>query len=286
MARKHDRGEGPAFACLTAYDATTARWLDRAGVHVLLMGDSAAEGMLGHRRTIDMPMDVSIALTAAVRRGAGNALVMADMPFMSYHGSPDEAVRNAGRFLTEGGADCVKLEVDFTFAPLIDRMTRAGIPVCAHVGSRPQTAALTSGYSADGRTEPRLRQIVADAKAAQESGAALLLIEAVPPETAAAVMEIATVPVIGIGAGTAPHGQILVVHDLLGLTDQPPRFASAAAALGEETRRAASEWVRRVAQGEIGGQTYSMRNKRGGGDTDTKQTGGPANPAVTTGDRA
>src|ERR1044071_3700066 len=125
-----------AFACLTCYDATTARWLQRAGVHILLVGDTAAEMILGYTRTIDMPLDVLIALTAGVKRGAPRTMVMADMPFMSYQADDAEALRNAGRFMTEGLADIVKVEADATFAPLVAKMTRAGVPVCAHVGSK------------------------------------------------------------------------------------------------------------------------------------------------------
>jgi len=138
-------GEGTPFACLTCYDATTARWLERAGVHVLLVGDTAAEVILGLARTIDMPLSIALALTAAVKRGAPRTLVMGDMPFMSYQAEEGEAIRNAGRFLTEGLADCVKIEADAGYAPLIERMVRAGVPVCGHVGSRPQRAALTGG---------------------------------------------------------------------------------------------------------------------------------------------
>src|SRR5690606_21777221 len=139
--------QGEPFACLTCYDATTARWLEAGGVHVLLVGDTAAEIVLGYDSTIHMPLDIAIALTAAVKRGAPRTMVMGDMPFMSYQGSADEAMVNAARFLTEGHADIIKIEADRTLAPLIERMTRAGIPVCAHVGAKPQQVGLTGGYS-------------------------------------------------------------------------------------------------------------------------------------------
>ena len=147
----------------SCYDATTARWLERAGVHLLLVGDTAAEVILGFDRTIDMPLDVLLALTAAVKRGAPNTVVMGDMPFLSYHASDEQAILNAGRFMTEGKADIVKLEVTADFAPLVEKLTRAGIPVCAHVGSRPQTAALTSGYAGAGRTPDAAEAILRDA---------------------------------------------------------------------------------------------------------------------------
>ena len=148
-----------AFACLACYDATTARWLARAGVPVLLAGDSAAQVVLGFERTIDMPLDFAIQITAAVKRGAPRTLVMADMPFMSYHRSVDEAMGNAGRFMTEGMADVVKLEVDETQAGIVDRLTRAGVPVCAHVGCKPQTSSVTGGPVAAGRTANELERV-------------------------------------------------------------------------------------------------------------------------------
>ena len=256
------RSRQEAFACLACYDATTARWLERAGVHVLLAGDSAAQVVLGFDRTIDMPMDFAIQMTAAVKRGAPKTLVMADMPFMSYHRSIDDAMGNAGRFMTDGMADAVKLEADETQAGILDRLTRAGVPVCAHVGCKPQTSSVTGGPVAAGRTDDALAQVVRDAKALQDAGAVLLLIEAVPDEVTAAVMEIATVPVIGIGAGTACDGQILVVNDLIGLTDSPPRFAEPVAGMGNDLLVAGREWVQRVAKRAIGGQRYTMMPKK------------------------
>lgn len=247
------------IACLAVYDATFARLMDQAGVHLLLAGDSAAEVVLGLPRTVHMPMDFAIEITAAVRRGARRAHVMADMPFMSYQASPDDAMTNAGQFMTRGGADSVKLEADESFASLVERMTHAGIPVCAHVGSRPQTAGLTGGYTSAGRTQSTAETIIRDAVALEQAGAVLLLIEAVPDEVTRRVVEATNIPVIGIGAGTACHGQILVMHDLLGLSEHPPRFAKPAADLAAPIVDAGRQWVARVASGEIGGQGYSMK---------------------------
>ena len=246
---------GEPFACLTCYDATTARWLARGGVPVLLVGDTAAEMVLGFDRTIDMPLDVLLALTAGVKRGAPHALVMGDMPFMSYQADEAEGVRNAGRFLTQGLADVVKIEADASFAPLVAKMTRAGVPVCGHVGSRPQTAAITSGYAGAGRTAADAERIVRDAVELEKAGAVLLLIEAVPAEVTAKVLAATTVPLIGIGAGTACHGQVLVLQDLLGMTDRPPRFASPVAHLGEQLEAAGREWVARVRERRLGAPT-------------------------------
>jgi 3-methyl-2-oxobutanoate hydroxymethyltransferase len=285
---------GERFACLTAYDATTARWLERGGVHVLLVGDSAAQVVLGYERTLDMPLDIAVALCAAVKRGAPRTLVMADMPFASYHQSNAQAVRNAARFMTEGLADVVKLEADASFAPTVERLTRAGIPVCAHVGCRPQTVAVSGGYRVAGRTAADARRVVADASALVRAGAVLVLIEAAPAEVTRALVKAVDVPVIGIGAGTECHGQVLVVQDLLGMTDDPPRFAEAVADLGPRTRDAAAEWVRRVSAGNIGGQRYVMdegeadrlgiREPRSGESDQEPGPGGPMHHV--SGDRA
>lgn len=250
---------GEAFACLTCYDATSARWLDRAGVEVLLIGDTAAEVILGYERTIDMPLDISVALTAAVRRGADRAMVMGDMPFLSYHCGENDAIRNAGRLMTEGRADIVKLEADASFAPLVERMTRAGIAVCGHVGAKPQTAALAGGYGSAGRTASEAQRVVDDAVALEQAGAVMLLVEAVPEVVSRRILERVSVPLIGIGAGPACDGQILVMQDLVGMTDAPPRFAARSAAMGETLREAGADWVRRVRARSIGGEGYAMR---------------------------
>jgi 3-methyl-2-oxobutanoate hydroxymethyltransferase len=250
--------KGEAFACLTCYDATTARWLQRAGVPVLLVGDTAAEVVLGHTRTIDMPLDVLLALTAAVKRGAPNCMVMGDMPFLSYQADEGQAVLNAGRFLTEGLADVVKVEADESFAPVVHRMARAGIPVCGHVGSRPQLASLQGGYGPAGRTAAEARQIVRDAVAMQGAGCVMLLVEAVPDEVTQEIMQATGLPLIGIGAGSACHGQVLVLQDLLGLSDRPPRFAEPVAQFGPALQKAGAEWVARVRARRIGGRRYVM----------------------------
>ena len=261
---------GEPFAALTCYDATTARWLQRAGVHILLVGDTAAEMVLGHSRTIDMPLDVLIALTAGVKRGAPLTAVMADMPFLSYHTNDDDALRNAGRFLTEGLADIVKLEADASFAPLVTKMSRAGIPVCAHVGTRPQQVALTGGYVSVGKTPKQAAQIVADAVALEQAGAVMLLIEAVPDAVTAEVLAATTVPLIGIGAGPAPHGQVLVLQDLLGLTDNPPPFARPIAQIGLAIQSAAEAYVQMVAERRIGGRADAIAKSGAPASTSTR----------------
>jgi len=252
---------GEPFACLACYDAMSAMWCARAGAHVLLAGDSAAQVALGLPRTIDMPVEVAIHMTAALRRGAPGVFVMADMPFLTYHTSEADALKNAGRFMIEGMADCVKLEADASFAPVVRAMTRAGIPVCGHIGLRPQSVGLDGGYKAKGRTTGEIERLVADAVALEEAGAVLLLIEAAPEEATRAVLEATKAPLIGIGAGEACHGQILVLNDLVGLTPDPPAFVNPTGALGAGLESAVREWVGRVASRSAGGRRYTMRKE-------------------------
>lgn len=278
---------GEPFACLTCYDATSARWLERAGVHILLVGDTAAEVILGYSRTIDMPLDVAIALTAAVKRGAPRTLVMADMPFMSYQADDPSAMRSAGRFLTEGLADVVKLEADASHAPLVEKMARAGIPVCGHVGSKPQQAALTGGYTSAGRTPADADRVVADAVALAKAGSVMLLVEAVPDGIARRIIDETEragvpTPLIGIGAGEDCHGQVLVLQDLLGLTDTPPRFAEPVAQLGEALKAAGEEWVKRVAEKRIGGRRYGTTSKAAAGPAREGREAAPIPRTVST----
>jgi 3-methyl-2-oxobutanoate hydroxymethyltransferase len=252
---------GEKFACLTCYDVTTARWLERAGVPLLLVGDTAAEMILGLPGTIHAPLDFMVTITAAVKRGAPNLLVMADMPFMSYQADDAEAVRNAGRFLTEGTADAVKIEVDKSFAPLIGKMARAGIPVVAHVGARPQMSKRGGGYASVGRTAEEALRLVDDAVAAEAAGATMILVEATPAEVSRLIVDKTTVPVIGCGAGPACHGQIVVLQDLLGLSDWQPGFARPITRLGEHVIAAGERWVEMVRTSTLGEHPYRMSDE-------------------------
>ncbi len=252
--------EGTVFPCLTAYDATMARWLERAGVPVLLVGDSAAEVILGHSGTIHAPLDFLVEITAAVRRGAPRTFVMGDMPFLTYHGSVEEAVANAGRFMTQGHADAVKLEADASFAAVFESLSRAGIPAVGHVGCRPQHMQRDGGAVVAGRTDRSVQRVVDDAVALAEAGAVMILVEASTSETAATVVESVSVPVIGCGAGPACHGQIVVTHDILGLTDSQPSFAGAEAHLGENIQAAIEQWCERARRRALP-HTYRMRRE-------------------------
>ncbi len=250
-----ERGE--KFACLTCYDATTARWLEEAGVPVLLAGDSAAEVILGLPGTIHAPLDFLLLLTAAVKRGAPLTHVMGDMPFLSYQCSEAEGIRNAGRFMTEGTADSVKLEVDASFAPLVKKIVRTGVPVVAHIGLKPQQAKL-KGYRATGRTANEAQHMVDEALILEDAGASMLLIEAAPDEVSQRIVQRTNIPVIGCGGGPSCHGQIVVIQDLLGLSPKQPSFAPPNCALGEAIRESAERWIDDVKTGHLGDHPYRM----------------------------
>ena len=256
LQRCRERGE--RFACLTCYDATTARWLERAGVPVLLVGDTAAEVILGLPGTIHAPLEFLVTITAAVKRGAPLAMVLGDMPFLSYQVDEASAIRNAGRFLTAGLADAVKLEADRSFAPLVAKMARAGIAVVGHIGSRPQQTKLRGGYLSTGRTAKEARGLLDDARALEDAGASMLLIEAVPAEVSERIVARAGVPVIGCGAGPACHGQVVVLQDILGLSDWQPAFAQPLANASSTLTEAAAAWVGRVQRNELGPHPYRM----------------------------
>jgi 3-methyl-2-oxobutanoate hydroxymethyltransferase len=254
------RREGTKFACLTCYDATTARWLEKAGVPVLLVGDTAAEVILGYPATLHAPLDFLLQLTAAVKRGAPKCLVMGDMPFLSYQASDEEGVRNAGRFMTEGTADAVKLEADRSFAPLFKLMSRAGIPAVGHIGSRPQHARMHGGYYAAGKTAEAAKGLLEDALALEDAGAVLLLIEAAPQEVTELIVSRVRVPVIGCGAGSRCDGQVVVTHDLLGLTEWQPGFAKPLVEMGKHLISMATAWKDRVRTGQLGEHPYVMND--------------------------
>ncbi len=240
------KAEGMRFAMLTAYDFPTARILDEAGIPVLLVGDSVASNVLGYDTTLPVTMEEMLHHTRAVARGARNALVVGDMPFLSYQVSVEEGIRNAGRFLKEGGAHAVKLE-----GPQIElthRLVELGIPVMAHVGLTPQSVHGLGGYRVQGRGEGAAR-VLDQAQALEKAGAFAIVLEAMPSELGLEIARSVRIPTIGIGAGPGTDGQVLVIHDLLGLSDRLPRFAKAYADLRGEIERAARAFAREVEAG-------------------------------------
>ena len=251
---------GCKFPMLTCYDATTARWLWRGGVKVLLAGDSAAQMILGYDDTIHAPLEFMLAITAALRRGAPQAFVMGDMPFGSYQACDVEAVRNAGRFMTQGLADAVKMEVDGAFVDTLKKVARASIPVVAHIGWRPQSFHRTGTAVVAGRTQAKITQLVDLAKRMQDAGAAMLLIEASTAEAAAQIVAAVSIPVIGCGAGPACHGHVVILQDWLGLTDWHPAFVEPCVEGGKLLQDAAAKWDKLVRSGRYlkGNHPYQM----------------------------
>lgn len=231
------------FAVLTAYDATMAGLLERAGVDVLLVGDSVATAVLGYDTTLPVTLDVMIHHTAAVVRGTERALVVADMPFLTYQVTPSEAVRNAGRLLKDAGAAAVKVEGGESVLDVVRRLVDVGIPVMGHLGVLPQSVNQQSGYRQRGRDPREAERIFNDARALQDAGAFAVVLEAIPSELAAKITAALDVPTIGIGAGPDCDGQILVVSDLLGLHDKVPPFAKKYANLAEVVVNAARAFV-------------------------------------------
>ncbi|HVF54156.1 MAG TPA: 3-methyl-2-oxobutanoate hydroxymethyltransferase [Actinomycetota bacterium] len=243
-----ERGE--RFPMLTAYDALSAGLLDEAGIPLLLVGDSLSMVVLGHDSTVPVTVEEMIHHTRAVARGVTNAMVIGDMPFMSYQGSSDEGMRNAGRFLKEGGANAVKLEGGDRIVDLVGRLTDAGIPVMGHLGLTPQSVNQFGGYRVQGRTEEAAHRIIREAKDLQAAGAFAVVLEAVPAPVAAQVTSTLSIPTIGIGAGPSCDGQVLVFHDFLGITPGPlPRFVKRYAELGSAITEAARTFADEVAKG-------------------------------------
>jgi 3-methyl-2-oxobutanoate hydroxymethyltransferase len=247
-ADSHSKAE--KITCLTAYDYPTARLLDEAGVDVILVGDSLGMVVLGHENTLAVTIDEMLHHTRAVRRGTRRALVVADMPFGSYHTDTAESLHNAVRFVKEAGAEAVKIEGGERRLELISRLTEAEIPVMGHVGLTPQSVNALGGYRVQGRTPDAAEQLIRDARAVEAAGAFAVVLEAVPRELAAQITRDLRIPTIGIGAGPDCDGQILVVHDLLGLTfNQTPKFARQYANVGEVISKAVREYCEDVRGG-------------------------------------
>jgi 3-methyl-2-oxobutanoate hydroxymethyltransferase len=211
-----------AITCLTAYDYSSARLVDAAAIDVVLVGDSLAQTMLGYENTLSVTVDEMLHHVRAVRRGVKHALLLADMPYGSYHTSTDEALRNAARFVKEGGAEAVKIEGGEKRAELIRRVIDAEIPVAGHIGLTPQSVNVMGGYRVQGKTLTDIEQLMRDAVALDRAGVAFVFLEGIPREVAAMISDEIAAPTIGIGAGPDCDGQVLVFHDILNLTFAPP----------------------------------------------------------------
>ena len=247
-----DSANKKKITCLTAYDYPTARLMDEAGVDVVLVGDSVAMVVLGYESTLPLTMEEALHHTKAVRRGVQRALVVADMPFGTYQGDVNDALKNAVRFVKEAGAEAVKVEGGERRLEVIARLTESEIPVMGHVGLTPQSVNAMGGYRVQGKTERAAEQLMRDARAVEAAGAFSIVLEGIPRELAAEITKSVRIPTIGIGAGPDCDGQILVLHDLLGLTFQePPKFARRYANVGEVISQAVREYCADVRGGSF-----------------------------------
>ncbi len=258
---KDMKKRGEKIPMLTAYDYSTAKLLDEAGVPIILVGDSLGMVILGYESTIPVTMDEMIHHTKAVVRGTRRALVVGDMPFMTYYTSTYDALKNAARFIQEGGAQAVKLEGGEFVAETVRRLVECGIPVQGHIGLTPQSVHQLGGYKVIGKSREVAARLLSDAKALEEAGAFSIVLESVPAPLSKLITERVSVPTIGIGAGKDCDGQVQVISDLLGLfTDFVPKHAKQYARLAEEIRRALAEYISEVRAGGFptAKQSYTM----------------------------
>lgn len=252
------RRRGERIVALTSYDYPTARILDEAGVDMILVGDSLGMVVLGYDNTLPVTMEEIIHHTKAVTRARPRPLVVADMPFMSYQASVEDAVRNAGRLVKEGGAESVKLEGGERYVPVIRAIVDASIPVVGHLGLTPQSLHQFGGYRVQGKDERSAERLLSDAAALESAGCFAIVLEGIPWRLAGRITESIAVPTIGIGAGPNCAGQILVIHDLLGIGDGPfPRFVKQYEGLGRRMHDAVAAYAREVRAGAFPGMEHS-----------------------------
>jgi len=250
---------GEKLTVLTAYDYTFARILDEAGIDIILVGDSLGMVLLGYPTTLPVTMEDMIRHTQAVARGTQNALIVGDMPFNSYQASEPEAVRNAGRFLKEGGAQAVKLEGGSSVVETVKRLVSSGIPVMGHLGLTPQSINVFGGYKVQGKSEAAQEQLLRDAEDLQNAGCISVVLECVPASLGEEMSKRLSIPVIGIGAGPKCDGQVLVLHDCLGLTlDLNPKFVKHFAGLKEEAAKGVRGFIQEVKSGKYPDKEHSF----------------------------
>lgn len=255
---------GQKITMLTGYDYPMALLEERAGIDIVLCGDSMAMTVFGHDSTLNMDMQTMITHAKAVRKGAPGAFLVGDMPYMSYQISKEEAIRNAGRYMAEAGCDAVKLEGGANVAGTIEALVNATIPVMGHLGLTPQSIAQLGGFISQGRDSSGALKIIEDAKILEEAGASLILLEAVPPEVAQIITERAKIPIIGIGAGPHVHGQLLIVHDALGFFDAfTPKFVKKYADLTAYILDAFSQYMADVENGAFPEDAHCYKLKEG-----------------------
>ena len=244
---------------ITCYDYSMAKLMDEAGMEILLIGDSLGQVILGYENTLPVTMEDMIHHTAAVSRGTKNAFVLADMPFMSYQTSVYDAVLNAGRLMKEGHAHGVKLEGGARVCAQIRAIVEADIPVCAHIGLTPQSVNAFGGFKVQGKSEEAARQLIEDAKAVEEAGASMVVLECVPAKLAEIITNTIQIPTIGIGAGAGCDGQVLVYQDMLGMfSDFKPKFVKQFANVGEVMKQAFADYAREVKEGTFPAQEHTF----------------------------
>lgn len=249
---REQKAKGEKISMLTAYDYSTTKLMDEAGINGILVGDSLGMVVLGYEDTLPVTMEDMIHHTAAVCRGAKNTLVVGDMPFMSYQVSVEEAVYNAGRLMKEGRCQAVKLEGGASVCPQIRAITNASIPVMAHIGLTPQSINAFGGFKVQGKSEEAAKKLLEDAKAVEEAGAFAVVLECVPAKLAELISKSISIPTIGIGAGAGCDGQILVYQDMLGLfSDFTPKFVKRYANVGEMMTQAFRDYIADVQEGSF-----------------------------------
>lgn len=256
---------GQKTTMLTAYDAPTARLLNEAGVDVVLVGDSVANVKLGYANTLPVTLEEMLHHTRAAARGNSRAMLVADMPFLSYEYDPKDAVRHVGRLVKEGGAEAVKVEGGAAILPSLRALVRANIPVMGHLGLTPQSVHRLSGFKVQARAPRDAARLLREAKLLEKEGVFAIVLEAIPSALGRRVTRALKIPTIGIGAGPHTDGQVLVIDDLLGLTPAPrPRFVRTYASLLDESRRAVASFCRDVREGRFPGEAESYAAKKPG----------------------
>jgi 3-methyl-2-oxobutanoate hydroxymethyltransferase len=254
------KAEGRKITMLTAYDYPTAQIVDQAGIDMILVGDSLGNVVQGVANTLPVTMDEMIYHTKMVSRAAQSAMVVGDMPFLSYQTDKAEAVRNAGRFLKEAGAEAIKLEGGSQVAEAIRAIVNAGIPVVAHIGLTPQYVHMLGGFKVQGKDEAAREKVLADARAVEEAGAFAVVLEAIPASLTKEIQKILHIPTIGIGAGPDCDGQVLVIHDLLGLFDRfTPKFVKKYANLKDVALKAVTAYKQEVESGTFPSEEHSFK---------------------------
>lgn len=257
---KEMKQKGDKITMLTCYDYSMAKLMDSAGINTLLVGDSLGMTILGYEDTLSVTMEDMIHHTAAVARGAKDALVIGDMPFMSYQVSVEEAVRNAGRLMKEGRAGMVKLEGGVSVCPQIEAIVKASIPVCAHLGLTPQSINMFGGFKVQGKSAEAAKQILEDAKRIEAAGASMVVLEGIPTKLAKIITETLSIPTIGIGAGRFCDGQVLVYQDMLGMfSDFKPKFVKVFANTGEFMKNAFADYINEVKLGTFPAEENSYK---------------------------